>query len=519
MALLPQTTELLPAPFNVAELRGWIEQLPVTQGVGQGGQLRLLPWELEFLAGAMPPSVSTAALSIARANGKTTLLAAVAAAALCGPLAQPRGLVAIVASSFGQGRVAFEHLAAFVQPLMAERPGDWRMQDTPQNAIIRHMPTGTQVRVFGSDPRRAHGIAPSLILADEPAQWPPGTGSRMFSALLTGMGKLERSKLVALGTRSGDAHHWFSALLDGGADYVQQHRSQADNDPYDPATWLAANPSLDAFRPLRRAIEREAAACKLDDTLLPAFRAYRLNQGVADEDRDQLIAPETWAQCEVEPLPDRSGNSCWGIDLGSGASQSAIAAYWPTTFRAEVLTAFPRSPDLATRGRQDNVGDAYLDMKRRGELDLCGERVTDLPRLLQLGADRFGLPSAIVADRWRKDELEQSLRAAMLPFCRLETRGMGWRDGGEDVRLFRRAAVDGRVKVSASLLLRHAIGGAVVVGDAAGNSKLATNSGGGRRARHRDDSVAALILAVGEGQREASRRAAKPRRSAFLGRV
>ena len=49
--------------------------------------------------------------------------------------------------------------------------------------------TGARVRCIGSDPRRAHGLAPVLVLADEPAQWPDTTGERMVAALRTAAGK------------------------------------------------------------------------------------------------------------------------------------------------------------------------------------------------------------------------------------------------------------------------------------------------------------------------------------------
>ena len=81
---------------------------------------------------------------------------------------------------------------------------------------------------------------------------------------------------------------------------------------------------------------------------------------------------------------------------------------------------------------------------------------------------------------------------------------MGFKDGGQDVREFRRAVLDGRVKVLPSLLLRSALGGAIVVSDPAGNSKLAKQGQGGRRQHHRDDTAAAAILAISEGLRRAS---------------
>ena len=80
-------------------------------------------------------------------------------------------------------------------------------------------------------------------------------------------------------------------------------------------------------------------------------------------------------------------------------------------------------------------------------------------------------------------------------------RGQGYRDGGEDVRAFRRAAMDGRVTPVKSLLLRSSMAEARTISDPSGNAKLAKGGEGGRRERARDDAVAAAILAVSVGQR------------------
>ena len=56
---------------------------------------------------------------------------------------------------------------------------------------------------------------------------------------------------------------------------------------------------------------------------------------------------------------------------------------------------------------------------------------------------------------------------------------MGWKDGAEDVRLFRRWCLEGKVTPVPSLLLASAIGEARTVSDVAGNSKLAKGTEGG----------------------------------------
>ena len=79
----------------------------------------------------------------------------------------------LVASSFDQGLIAFRHVLAFMHPKLDAAPRRWRVQDSANRATITDKQTGSMIRVIGSDPRRAHGLAPSLILADELAQWPP----------------------------------------------------------------------------------------------------------------------------------------------------------------------------------------------------------------------------------------------------------------------------------------------------------------------------------------------------------
>ena len=180
-------------------LIAYLSGLRVTQGRRAGEPFRVLPWQARFIRGAFAPGVQAAALSVARGNGKTALLSGIAAATLDGPLAVPRGETVIVASSFEQARIAFEHVLAFMGETIRDKRR-WRVWDTAQQARIESLDTGARVRCIGSDPRRAHGLAP--VLADEPAQWPETTGERMVAALRTAAGKQPHSRFVALGTRA-----------------------------------------------------------------------------------------------------------------------------------------------------------------------------------------------------------------------------------------------------------------------------------------------------------------------------
>lgn len=67
------------------------------------------------------------------------------------------------------------------------------------------------------------------------------------------------------------------------------------------------------------------------------------------------------------------------------------------------------------------------------------------------------------------------------------------------MRLFRAALLDGQLQPQQGLLIRASVGGARVMTDPAGNSKLRKRGG----ATCRDDVAAAIIMAVAEGRRRA----------------
>ena len=484
---------------NHNRLVDYLSGLTVTQGRLAGQPFTVLPWQTRFVRGAFASGVQAAALSVARGNGKTALLSGIAAASLDGPLAVPRGETVIVASSFEQARIGFEHVVAFMGEKLADK-GRWKIWDTAQQARIEDRKTGSRVRCIGSDPRRAHGLAPVLVLADEPAQWPDTTGERMVAALRTAAGKQPHSRFVALGTRPADETHWFAKMLSGGASYAQCHAAKADDPKFQRRTWAKANPSMAHMPDLLSAIRNEANQAKADPALLASFEALRLNLGTDDVAVSTLLSAGLWQA--IEGAAEPGGPCIWGVDLGTSAAQSAVAAYWPATGRLECVAAFPAEPSLAERGLRDGVGNLYVECHRRGELLTFGGRTVDVEMLLQAALARFSRPSRVVADRWREAELRDTLEAAGVPMAAFDPRGMGFKDGAEDVRGFRRACADGRVTPVMSLLLRSAMAEARTVSDPAGNAKLSKGSQGGRRMRARDDAAAAAILAVAAGVRQ-----------------
>ena len=497
------------------DLARYIEGLTLSQGRYAGQPFVLQAWQRRYLKGAFKPGVMDAALSLGRGCGKTTFVAAIAAATVDadGPLVAPRAENIVVASSFEQGMIAFRHILSFLQPTFEEygvgAAHRYRVQDSANRASITDTKTGAMIRVVGSDVQRAHGLAPALVLADEIAVWPRGNVEAMMSVLSTARGKIPNSKLLMLGTRPANGAHLFEKmLLPGGADFRQVHAADPEDNPFSIKSWRKANPGLDHMPDLLAAIKGESARAEKDGEALASFRALRLNQGVSDVREAWLLSPDTWAGIEREDTP-KVGKYYLGIDLGENASMSCAAAYFVETGALQAIGVFPEQPDLLTRGHSDGVGELYVRAEARGELYQAGELVSDPAELLRLALEQWGRPFKIVCDTWRKDKLKEILGNANFPPTAIEVRRHGFLDGSSDIREFRDAALDGHLFPFPSLLLRSAISEARTIMDAAGNSKL-TKSGHGRRRSARDDAIAAAIIAVAVARRAANRPAVGP---------
>ena len=479
----------------------WMSKLRLTGGDLDGQPFTVWPWERRFLNGTFRQP-GNSALSIARGNGKSALVAGIATAVVCpgAPLHGTKREVICVASSFQQARVIFEDVLAYVMSLghdLSDR-GLWRRQDSQNMATLEYRPTGARVRCCGSDPKRIHGLRPYLVLADEGGQWESGQSEAMISGLRTGLGKTPGSRLIALGTLPADGQHWFSQMLRD-APYHQLHQAPRDSLLYRATTWAKANPSLRYLPSLKAQIKAEAEAARRDGVMLQSFKSLRLNMGLADVVSGVLLEADVWESIEGEA--EREGAYVLGLDLGGSTAQSAAAAFWPASGRLEGFAMFPLHPNLATRSTNDGCGNLYSECHRRGELLLAGDMVADIKALLSEALDRWGPPAAIASDRFKKAELIGHLNALDFPTADLVLRGMGWANGSEDVRAFQLAALDGHLEPVKSLLMRASMAEARLVGDVAGNWKLAKGSEGGRRSRAKDDLVAAMILSVAVGRR------------------
>lgn len=490
----------------------FLERLEIPEGPLAGRPVKLAPFQKQFVKGALAKDTQTAVLSIGRGNAKTALSAGLALGALLGEWdKQPRREILIAARTRDQARIGYEFAAGFARSLPDEIQAQLTFRRSPRLEIEYEGDGGGHViRAIAADGKTALGSAPTLVLMDERGHWPLDQGDALEHALLSGLGKRGGRALI-ISTSAADDAHPFSKWLDEDQPgiYRQEHRPAPGLPADDLESLLLANPGakhgIGAGVEWLQAQARRAIA--RGGSTLTSFRLYNRNERVSGEARDLLLTVDEWLACETGSLPPRSGSCVIGVDLGGSASMSAAAFYWPETARLEVLGTFPSRPSLLNRGQSDGVGDRYVQMQDRGELSVLGDQTVPVAAWLsEVMRHVEGQPiAALTADRYKQSELGEAIDKAGVR-APIVWRGQGFRDGGEDCERFRRAAFDGRVKASPSLLLRSAFADAVTLRDPANNLKLAK-----ARSTGRIDAAAATVLAVAEGARLSGRSSKKAR--------
>lgn len=465
----------------------WIEDhLLYPHGGRVGRSVQLCPHETDFIEKALNPNVRIAALSMARANSKTTLCGYLAAATLIGPLAQRGSMSAIVAPSVSQAKLMFEDVLYHMEVYEPEKKAWFARLSSPQEVISKE--TRTTLRILSSEPRMAHGLRANYIFADEPAQWQDSfdRGERMWAALRTSLGKIPGAKIVVLGTRPARADHFFEKLLHSESPRVASvcYSAEAIDD------WRKANPLAEHVNILNDVIADEYDDIKSSGDER-TFLALRCNAGISDViDGGPVVDIRDWEALETG---DGSpyGSYVMGIDMGGNSAMSAAAAVWADG-QCQTTALFGNGKSLRERDEEDRAGGAYLRAEKAGELGISMSAAPEAWELVERAIETWGLPAVVVSDSYRCDELKQTLRRYRIDsrtFANLEQHVWA-------TQRFKAAVADGWLRPDGCKLIEYALPEARVVRNEQGLEKLARHIEAGRRATLRDDALASLILAT-----------------------
>jgi phage terminase large subunit-like protein len=138
--------------------------------------------------------VRRAILSIARKNGKTALIAALALAHLVGPEAIPNGEIYSAANDRDQAAIVFK----FARQIVECDPELLAMIDmVPSTKTMVAPITGSIYRAVSAEAGTKHGYLPSLVIYDELAQ---AKSRDLYDVLDTSFGARDEPLFVTIST-------------------------------------------------------------------------------------------------------------------------------------------------------------------------------------------------------------------------------------------------------------------------------------------------------------------------------
>ena len=498
---------------RAARVIQFIECLTVPSGVGQGGNLVLREWQRDFIRDIYEPHgldekriPRRAILSIARKNGKTALIAALALAHLVGPESIPNGEIYSAANDREQAAQIFKVAAQMVR---AEPELATKLKIVDSTKTIAHYASGSVYRAVSAEAGTKHGLNPSLVIYDELAQ---SKSRDLYDVLDTSMGARTEPLFIVISTQSNDPEHILSKLIDDGLNskdptivcHLYEVALECE-DIYDPQVWAQANPALGDFRSLEdlATIARKAQRMPSEE---PKFRNLYLNQRVSST--ASLISRPEWAACAGEAEFKKGEEVYLALDLSSIIDLSALTMV-SNGEKTRVKSFLWKPLDLLEQHSDRDFGAGnhrYKEWADQGHLLTTPGKSISPEAVVKKIAEICGTYRvlALAYDRWRiEDILREFDRIGFAAYVdkdeeargsglRLIPWGQGYRDMAPAVDALELEVIERNLIHNSNPVLTWAMSNAVTTTDPAGNRKLDKD-----KVRFRIDPAVSLTMACG----------------------
>lgn len=521
---------------RVKDVIDFIELLTVPSGKGEGRPLKLRPFQKRFIRDIYGPMTDLgnrrtrrAILSMARKNGKTLLIAALALVHLLGPEAIRNGEIYSAANDRDQAAIVFKYASQMVR-LDAELSAMIRIVDSTKT--MYYLENGSVYRAISAEAGTKYGLNPTVVIYDELAQ---SKKTDLYDALVTSMAAREEPLFIVISTQSNDPLHILSQLIDDGLKghdpstvcHLYAVPDDADDNAIfkDRRLWKVANPALGDFRSLDE-MKQAAAEAKRMPSRESAFRNLYLNQRVDAE--SPLISRMQWLACQQESVIIEPKEPLYlGLDLSAKTDLTAMVAVSADRETDRVKAWFWKPEDtLHEHENRDRV--PYWAWKQAGYLETTPGRGIEYDWI----AHRLGEVLkefevlGMAYDRWRMEELISAMARQGLESYRDDTRpgketgdakkdadarrrreelrrryagalrlvpwGQGYADMAECVDALEVSVLNLKLKHDGHPVLTWNISNATIASDPAGNRKLDKS-----KTRFRIDGAVALAMAMG----------------------
>ncbi|MCP1778804.1 terminase large subunit [Bradyrhizobium japonicum] len=507
-------------PDRAERVIRFIEKLTVPSGIGAGKPFKLLPFQKLFIRDIYTPhlglnrAVRRAILSMARKNGKTALIAAIALAHLVGPEAIVNGEIYSCANDRDQAAIVFK----FARQIVEMEPELLAKVDIiPSTKTMVARRTGSVYRALSSEVGTKHGYLPSVVIYDELAQ---ARNRDLYDVMVTAFGAREEPLFIVISTQSNDPEHVLSKLIDDGLSKVDPsivchlHAADEDCDLQDQKQWLKANPALGVFRNREDLVAAVRKAVRLPAEE-PKVRNLFLNQRI--NPTATLIARADWMACAGTPEEAalKDGEDVYlALDLSSVADLTALIA-GSAEEPVRIQPYFWKPEDhLGEHSLRDFGAGSYRyeQWRDQGHLLASAGRTINHEAIALLIGDlvmRYNVVG-FAYDRYRIADLQRELDRIGLQTwedkgsdkahddgMRLVPWGQGYVSMGPAIDAFEKAVMERNLIHPNNPCLNWNVANAVVTMDPAGNRKLDKD-----KARFRIDGAVALSMLLGLRSRD-----------------
>lgn len=341
----------------------------VPEGRHVGQPIKLMPFQKRLILDIYdnPAGTSRAYLSIARKNGKSALIAALALAHIVGPEAQLNSQIISGARSRDQAAIVFKLAEKMVRlnPDLAKI-----VKPIPSQKTLIGLPMNVEYRAISAEAGTAHGLSPVVAILDEVGQV-KGPHDAFVEAIETAQGAHENPVLLAISTQAATDADLFSVWLDD-AEKSKDPRivshvytAPEECDLLDRDGWKAANPAMGVFRSVSD-LEDFAERAHRQPASENSFRWLYLNQRISAV--APFVSKSVWQSCGGEVIESFAGLPVYGgLDLSSTSDLTALVLIAQHEGVWHVKPTFWLPDDgLVEKARQDRV--PYDLWKKQGHL-------------------------------------------------------------------------------------------------------------------------------------------------------
>lgn len=481
-----------------------------TKGVWAGKPFHLLPWQRSIVRAAFGWKRSDGTrrfrqifLEVPRKNGKTGFAAGIALY-LAFASGEAGAEVYCAATTKAQANITFKEAARMrsQNAALKERTDAFKFN-------ISAPKTFSKLEVISGDFGDKDGLNISGLVGDEIHKW---KDRELLDVLQTATGARSQPMEVYTTTSGLDEESLWSEMhdhavlvRDGEADDHELlpvlYGADETDDPFAPASWAKANPSLGETISVEY-LEKKAAKAKRQPSFYNTF--LRLHLNVKTKQTTAWLPPEEWKACDIRPITPEllAGRRCWGgIDLGSTTDLTAfVLAFEPDEDDIIDLVPFFWMPEarIEPGTKKDKV--PYAKWVKDGLIFSTEGNVVDYDamRLKIAGVEGAGglmhdyQIVDVARDRWNATHLSTQLMGEGLEIVDF---GQGFASMSAPCKEFERRVMNRTVNYGGNPVLEWMGRCTDVAHDPAGNIKPVKPDR--KKSAKRIDGIVASIMAIG----------------------